>query len=261
MACGIARAAVVDQPDRIEGRNPVREALRAGRPIRRILVAEGIAERGLVAEIIVAARSAGIRLERVPRSVLDRAAAGRVHQGVVAEAEPYRYRRWEAAVESARARGEAPLLVAVDGITDPMNLGSLVRSAEAAGAHAVIIPRRRAAPVTPAVEKASAGALEHLPVDRVPNLERALDRAKSDGVWVVALQADSDMSIWQCDLLVEPLVLIVGAEGKGISRLVSERADARVRIPMGGRVGALNAAVAGAIALFEVRRRRSQAEP
>lgn len=243
--------------DRIEGRNPVREALRAGRPIRRLLIADGIPERGIVAEIVAAARGAGVRIEHVPRGVLDRGSAGRVHQGVVAEAEPYRYRSWEEAAEAAKARGEPPLLLALDGITDPGNLGSLLRSAEAAGAHAVLVPRRRAAPVTPVVEKASAGALEHLPIDRVTNLERALERCKSIGIWVVGLDGKGDTTIWECDLLTEPLVLVVGAEGKGLSRLVTERADVRVRIPMGGRLGSLNAAVAGAIALFEVHRKRT----
>jgi 23S rRNA (guanosine2251-2'-O)-methyltransferase len=251
----------VEPSDRIEGRNPVREALRAGRGLRRILLAEGIAERGTVGEIVESARTAGVRIERVPRAVLDRIAAGRVHQGVIAEAEPYRYRSWEEAVQAALARGEPPLLVAVDGITDPQNLGSLVRSAEAAGAHALLVPRRRAAPVTPVVEKASAGALEHLPIDQVPNLDRALDRCKTSGIWVVGLDGDGNIPLWECDLLTEPLVLVVGAEGKGLSRLVSERADARVRIPMGGQVGSLNAAVAGAVALFEVRRRRTQSAP
>ncbi|HJR19211.1 MAG TPA: 23S rRNA (guanosine(2251)-2'-O)-methyltransferase RlmB [Actinomycetota bacterium] len=247
----------MDDPDRIEGRNPVREALRAGRPIRRILIADGVADRGALGEIVATAASAGVRVERVPRPVLDKIATGRAHQGVIAEAEPYRYRSWEDAVAAAKERGEVPLLLALDGVTDPGNLGSLIRSAEAAGAHAVLVPKRRAAPVTPTVEKASAGALEHLPVDRVTNLERALEACKGLGLWVVGLSGSVQAPLWACDLLTEPLVLIVGAEGKGLSRLISERADALVRIPMQGRVGSLNAAVAGAVALFEVSRRRS----
>ena len=244
-------------PDRIEGRNPVREALKAGRPIRRILIADATADRGAVAEIVAAAAEAGVRVDRVPRHVIDRMATGRAHQGVVAEADPYRYRSWEDAVAAAKDRGETPLLLALDGVTDPGNLGSLIRSAEAAGAHAVLVPKRRAAPVTPVVEKASAGALEHLPIDQVTNLERALDRCKEAGLWVVGLAGDAAQDLWECDLLAEPLVLVVGAEGKGISRLISERADALVRIPMLGRVGSLNAAVAGAVALFETVRKRT----
>ncbi|MGH2786110.1 MAG: 23S rRNA (guanosine(2251)-2'-O)-methyltransferase RlmB [Actinomycetota bacterium] len=248
----------MDAPAQIEGRNPVREALKAGRPIRRILIAEGVADKGPVAEIVDAAAEAGVRIERVPRHVLDRMATGRVHQGVVAEADPYRYRSWEDAVAGAKDRGETPLLLALDGITDPMNLGSLIRSAEAAGAHAVLVPKRRSAPVTPVVEKASAGALEHVPVDQVTNLERALDRCKQAGLWVIGLAGEAGEDLWDCALLAEPLVVVVGAEGKGLSRLISERADALVRIPMQGLVGSLNAAVAGAVALFEVSRRRTQ---
>ncbi|MGH2726405.1 MAG: 23S rRNA (guanosine(2251)-2'-O)-methyltransferase RlmB, partial [Actinomycetota bacterium] len=141
-----------------------------------------------------------------------------------------------------------------------MNLGSLLRSAEAAGVHAVLVPRRRAAPVTPVVEKASAGAIEHVPIDQVANLERSLERCKNRGIWVVGLDGGADATIWECDLLTEPLVLVVGAEGKGLSRLIAERADARVRIPMAGKVGSLNAAVAGAVALFEVHRKRTSGE-
>jgi 23S rRNA (guanosine2251-2'-O)-methyltransferase len=242
-------------PDHIEGRNPVREALRSGRRIYRLLIADGSSGEP-VAEIVRAAREAGVPVERVPRRTLDEMASSRAHQGVIAEAEGYRYRTWREALELARSRSEPPLLLAVDGITDPGNLGSLLRSAEAAGAHGVLMSRRRSAPVTPVVEKASAGALEHLVIDRVPNLSTALTDLRTHGVWIVGLTAGSPTSIWECDLLVEPLVLVVGAEGKGLGRLVAERADALVSIPLGGRVASLNAAVAGAVALFETRRRR-----
>jgi 23S rRNA (guanosine2251-2'-O)-methyltransferase len=249
---------VSEPPDQIEGRNPVREALRSGRPIRRLLVAEG-SSGGPVAEIVRSARGAGIRVERVPRRMLDEMAATRSHQGVIAEAEGYRYRSWREALERARALGEPPLLLAIDGITDPGNLGSLLRSAEAAGAHGVLVSRRRSAPVTPVVEKASAGALEHLILDRVPNLPTALADLRSEGVWTLGLHAGAGTSIWDCDLLVEPVVLVVGAEGKGLGKLVRERADVLVSIPLGGKVGSLNAAVAGAVALFETRRKRHSA--
>jgi 23S rRNA (guanosine2251-2'-O)-methyltransferase len=188
--------------------------------------------------------------------MLDELAETRAHQGVIAEAEAFRYRSWRDALDLARSRDEQPLLLAVDGITDPGNLGSLLRSAEAAGVHGVLVSRRRAAPVTPVVEKASAGALEHLILDRVPNLGTALAELRSEGVWTVGLDAGASTSIWECELLTEPVVLVVGAEGKGLGRLVSERSDALVSIPLGGKVGSLNAAVAGALALFETRRRR-----
>jgi 23S rRNA (guanosine2251-2'-O)-methyltransferase len=242
--------------DHIEGRNPVREALRAGRSIRRVLISEASAPRGPLAEIIDAARAAGVRVERVPREVLDRMASSRAHQGVIAEAEAFRFRSWRDALSLAAARSEAPLLLALDGITDPGNLGSLLRSAEAAGCHGVLIPARRATDVTPVVEKASAGALEHLILDKVPNLTSALKDIKREGLWIVGLDGEAEGTLWDCDLLAEPLALVVGAEGRGIGRLVSETADVLVRIPIYGRVQSLNAAVAGAIALFATSRRR-----
>jgi 23S rRNA (guanosine2251-2'-O)-methyltransferase len=159
-------------------------------------------------------------------------------------------------VTLAEERGEKPLLLALDGITDPGNLGALLRSAEAAGAHGALIPSRRAAEVTPVVEKASAGALEHLILDRVVNLNRALEEIRTAGVWVVGLDGDAAGTLWTCELLTEPVVLVVGAEGRGLGRLIAERADALVRIPMGGRIDSLNAAAAGAVALFEAARRR-----
>jgi 23S rRNA (guanosine2251-2'-O)-methyltransferase len=241
--------------DQIEGRNPVREALAAGRAIHRLLVAEG-SSGGPIAEIVRAARSAGVRVERVPREVLDRLATTRAHQGVIAEAESFRYRPIDEALDLAASRGEVPLLLALDGITDPGNLGSLLRTADASGAHGVLIPKHKAAAVTPVVSKASAGALEHLIVDRVTNLGTALAGLRERGLWIVGLDAGQPTSIWECDLLAEPLVLVVGAEGKGIGRLVKERSDALVSIPMRGRVASLNAAVAGALALYETVHKR-----
>lgn len=242
--------------EQIEGRNPVREALRAGRPIRRLLIAEGAATRGTLAEIVAAARAARVRIDRVPRDRLDRIAASRAHQGVIAETETFRYRPWREALSVADQRGERPLLLALDGITDPGNLGSLLRSAEAAGCHGVVMPSRRAADVTPVVEKASAGALEHLIVDRVTNLVRTLKELKAAGLWLVGLDADASGTVWTCELLAEPVVLAVGAEGPGLSRLVAETADALVRIPMYGRIESLNAATAGTVVLFEAARIR-----
>lgn len=239
----------------IEGRNPVREALRAGRPIHRLLVATGVAG---VGDIIEAARAARVRIDRVPRAAIESKASTTAHQGVLAEIEEFRYRSWREGVAEAEERGEKALLLACDGVTDPHNLGSLIRSAEAAGAHAVIIPARRSAQVNATVEKAAAGATAHIVVDRVGNLERTLDDAREKGIWVIALTVDGEQSLFDAPLLTEPSVIVVGAEGTGVSRLVAERADARVRISLGGRTGSLNAGVAGAIALFEARRRRTQ---
>jgi 23S rRNA (guanosine2251-2'-O)-methyltransferase len=237
----------------IEGRNPVREALRAGRAIRKIVVAEGATG---VSDILGAARDASVRVERLPRSALDAKASTPAHQGVMAEAEDFRYRSWRLGLELARERGETPLLLAVDGVTDPHNLGSLIRSAEAAGAHAVIVPARRSASVNATVEKAAAGATAHAVVDRVTNLERTLAQARSEGLWVVALDPEAAESLFDHPLLSEPVVIVVGSEGSGVSRLVAERSDVRVRIPLAGHTASLNAGVAGAIALFEARRKR-----
>jgi 23S rRNA (guanosine2251-2'-O)-methyltransferase len=146
--------------------------------------------------------------------------------------------------------------VALDGVTDPQNLGAIARSAEAAGAHGLVVGKRRAAPVTPSAEKAAAGALEHLPVAQVTNLARALEALKERGVWIAALDADAEQTIYDFDAR-DPVCLVIGGEGEGVSRLVAERADHRLCIPMAGKVQSLNASAAGAIALFEIKRQRS----
>jgi 23S rRNA (guanosine2251-2'-O)-methyltransferase len=237
----------------LAGRNPVREAIRAGRSIRRLLVAEGTSG---TAALVKDARAAGVRVDHVPRAKLDLVAPGLVHQGIVAEIEEFEYRDWREGLERANAAREPALFLAVDGVTDPRNLGSLIRTAEAAGAHGVIVPKRRSAPVNPSVEKAAAGATAHVLVAQVTNLERTLALMKESGVWVVALDPRGGDDLFDHPLLAEPVVVVVGAEGPGVSRLVRERADARLRIPMWGQTGSLNAGVAGALALFEVRRRR-----
>ncbi len=246
-----------DPSDVLAGRNAVREALEAGRGLRRLLVAEGT--RGTEG-LIRAARAAGVRVDRLPRAALDARAGGTRHQGVVAEVEPFVYRSWRLGLSKAAELGGPPLVLGLDGVTDPRNLGSLLRSAEAAGCHAVVLPARRAAPITAVVEKTAAGAAAHLIIDRVSNLARWIDDARSSGLWVVALDPKATDSLFDNSLLMEPLALIVGAEGPGVSRLVGERADLRVRIPLAGRIGSLNAGVAGAVALFEVLRMRRAKE-
>jgi 23S rRNA (guanosine2251-2'-O)-methyltransferase len=242
----------------IEGRNPVREALRAGRPVRRIFVAEGAVERGALGEILSMARNSHVRVERRPRKDLDARAQSRAHQGVLAEVDEYRFRSWHEGLDLARARGEAPMLLALDGITDPQNLGSLLRSAEVFGAHAVIVSSRHSAPITAVVEKAAAGAVEHLVIDRVSSLERALADCRKQGLWIVGLTGDAPSDLRALELIAEPLVLVIGSEGRGLSRLIRERADQLARIPMTGRTTSLNAAIAGAIALYEARAARSR---
>lgn len=239
------------------GRQAVREALRARRPIRRITVADSAHVQGVLAEIVESAREAGIRVDRVPRAALDARARGGMHQGVIADVDAVqRADTWRDAVEAARARGEAPLIVAVDGIQDPQNLGAIARSAEIFGAHAIVMPDRRSAPLSEAAARAAAGAFEYLPAVRVVNLERTLAECKKDGLWVIALDHRAEMSVGACELLAEPAVLVVGAEGEGVSHLIKERADLTVSIPTTGHIGSLNASAAAAICLWEVARRR-----
>jgi 23S rRNA (guanosine2251-2'-O)-methyltransferase len=241
----------------IEGRQPVREALRAGRKVHRVLVAEGAREKGSLEDIVELARAAGVAVERVTRASLDHLAMSHAHQGVIAEADPLRSRSWREGMDKARKAGQVPLLLALDGVEDPQNLGALLRSAEVLGAHAALVPKRRSAPLGAVAGKASAGAMEHLVIDQVNSLDRALADCREAGLWIVALAGGGDDDIRTCALLDEPVVIVVGAEGRGVSRLVGERADARVSIPMSGRIDSLNASVAGAIALWEAARRRT----
>jgi 23S rRNA (guanosine2251-2'-O)-methyltransferase len=175
---------------------------------------------------------------------------------VIATATTFAYVDLDELFARADASGEPPLFVALDGVTDPQNLGAVARSAEAAGAHGLIVPRRRAAPVTAAAERASAGALEHIAVAQVPNLARAIDELKERGVWIVALDERSERTVYDLPAT-DALCLVVGSEGKGVSRLVLDLADHRAAIPMRGSVNSLNASAAGAVALFDIRRRRS----
>lgn len=239
----------------IEGRRPVLESLRAGREIDEILLAAGTS--GAPAEEIRRlAAERGVRVREVPRSEVDGRATTDAPQGVIALVGEFRYADLDDLVDAAFSVGGTPLVVALDGVTDPGNAGALARSCEAVGAHGLVLPRRRSVNVTPSMEKAGAGALAYLPVVRVPNLARALEALKARGVWIVALDGDGETLLWDLDLATEPLCLVVGGEGRGVSRLVTDRADVRCRIPTSGRVGSLNASVAGAVALFEVARRR-----
>ncbi len=237
------------------GLHPVRELLRAGTPLRRLLVAEGRDTSPVVDEIHELAGANGVRVERVARADLDARAEGLVHQGVLALAPPFAYATLEQVLQ--RTDGEPPLLVALDGVTDPHNLGSIARTAEAVGAHGLLLPSRRAAGITPTAEKSAAGALAHLPVVRLSNLVRDLQSLKERHVWIVGLDGDGPEPVGACRLLDEPLTLVIGAEGRGLARLTRESCDALVHIPMRGEVGSLNASVAAGIALYEVTRRRA----
>lgn len=239
----------------VGGRHPVRELLRAGHPVHRLLVAEG---RDTGADDLVAlARQAGIPVETTDRASLDRRTDGLTHQGVVALAPTFPYVRLETVLERIDAADDPALLVALDGVTDPHNLGSIARSAEAVGAHGLLLPERRSAAVTPVVEKTAAGALAHLPVVQTPNLVRALGELSGAGIWSLGLDASGDAELSAHPLAGEACVLVVGAEGRGLARLTRERCDALVRLPMRGHVASLNASVAAGVALYGLLARRA----
>lgn len=240
--------------DQIEGRNPVIEALRAGREINKLLVARG-SKAGSMKAILALARSAGVPVQEVDREKLDGMAAGRAHQGVIALGASKEYASVEDMLALAAERGEDPFLLILDGIEDPQNLGSLLRTADAAGVHGVIIPQHRAAGLTAVVAKASAGAIEYVPVARVVNLSRTIDELKEKGIWVAGSDASAEQLHFSADLK-GPLAIVVGSEGKGMGRLVKEKCDFLVQLPMRGHVSSLNAAVAGAILVYEALRQR-----
>lgn len=239
--------------DLVAGRNAVAEALRAGRPLDSVLIARGERSGSLVA-LAAKCRERGIPVKEVDSRKLD-ALCGPNHQGIAAVAACREYATLDDLFDLARERGEPPFLVICDELEDPHNLGAVVRTAEAAGAHGVIIPKRRSAGLTAAVYKASAGAVEYLPVARVPNIAEAIREIKKRGVWVYGLDMDGDT--WcQTDLRGAP-ALVVGSEGRGIGRLVREQCDGVVSLPMHGRINSLNASVACGILLYEAARQRA----
>jgi len=229
----------------VYGVNPVLEALRA-RPgdVVRVLVERGKADR-----VAKAAREAGVRVLEVERGELSQRSRGGVHQGAGAELAEFRYAELEDLVPGAT------FLLVLDGVTDPQNLGALIRSAHALGADGVVVPKDRSAGVTPAVSKAAAGALEHGKLARVTNLARAIEQMKESGIWTVALAADGDRELESLDLKL-PTALVLGSEGSGVRPLVRKTCDHVARLPMVGEIGSLNVSAAGAIALYEVARQR-----
>jgi 23S rRNA (guanosine2251-2'-O)-methyltransferase len=244
----------------VVGLHPVRELLRAGAPVGPVRVDAARRRSPVLDEITALAAQQGVTVEPVERDRLDRLAGDLVHQGIVATAPPFPYARLDDVLARADRTGEPALVVALDGVTDPHNLGSTARTAEAVGAHGLLVPSRRAAGITPAVEKAAAGALAHLPLVRVPNLVRALRELSGAGVWSVGLDADAPTTIHDCALLDQPVVLVVGSEGRGLAHLSQVQCDTLVNLPMRGRIGSLNASVAAAVALYEILRRRSTSD-
>ncbi|WP_416976308.1 23S rRNA (guanosine(2251)-2'-O)-methyltransferase RlmB [Streptomyces sp. T028] len=241
----------------VVGRNPVVEALREGVPASTLYVQQFIDNDERVREALqLAAERGGINLMEAPRPELDRMTNGLNHQGLVLQVPPYEYAHPEDLVDAAHDEGEDPLIVALDGVTDPRNLGAVVRSVSAFGGHGVVVPERRAAGMTAGAWKTSAGTAARTPVARATNLTRALEAYKKAGIAVVGLAADGEAEIGSLEALDGPVVIVVGSEGKGLSRLVGETCDFRVRIPMPGGAESLNAGVAAGIVLYEAARRR-----
>jgi 23S rRNA (guanosine2251-2'-O)-methyltransferase len=238
------------------GRNAVRETLRAGRrKIYKVVLAQGTKEKGIVADIATLASKSGAAIQRVERRQLDRIGDFN-HQGVAAEAAPYPYVELAEILAKADQCQEMPLLLMLDCLQDPQNFGALLRTAEIVGVHGVVIPKRRAVGVTPAVVNSSAGATEHLLVARVTNLVRAMEELKTKGLWMVGLEDVPQAQLYDQSDLTMPLALVVGSEGRGMGRLVGETCDILIRLPMRGKISSLNAAVAGSTALYEVWRQR-----
>ena len=243
----------------VHGIHPVLEALRAHpADVERVYVLEGNVPQRAAAEILSRAREFRIAVERVPRERLQALVEGAAHQGVAARLREFAYATLEELLARAEASGAPPLVVVLDGLQDPHNLGAVIRSADALGAHGVVLPRDRSVGVTAAVARASAGAVEHVPVARVTNLSRALEELKAAGVWVAAADPEGDQVLWGARLN-GPLALVIGAEGTGVRPGVLKHCDLRLRIPMGGRVGSLNASVSAALVLYEVARQRGVA--
>jgi len=244
-------------PDLLYGRNAVREALRAGRrSFERLLVSSGAQEAGTLGEVVRLAEKVGVPIERVDRHELDRRLREANHQGVALECGEYSYVDLEDCLAMAEERGEPALLLMLDHLQDPQNVGTLLRTAEAVGAHGVVMPGRRAAEVTPAVVNASSGATEHLRIAVVGNLAQSIAEVQKAGVWVVGIEDDERAHTYDRADLDMPLALVVGAEGSGLARLTRERCDFLVRLPMRGQITSLNAAVAGSIVLYHAWRVR-----
>nr|MBO2493701.1 23S rRNA (guanosine(2251)-2'-O)-methyltransferase RlmB [Clostridia bacterium] len=238
----------------VEGRNPVIEALRAGKTIEKILVTKGSRE-GAVRDILRMARERGIVVQEVDRKRLDSMSQTGAHQGIIALVVPYTYVSVEDILERARRTNEPPFVVVLDCIEDPHNLGAIIRTAECCGVHGIIIPKRKAVGITPTVVKASAGAVAYVPVAKVTNVASTLELLKEQGLWVVGAEAQA--TPYNVQDMKGPIALVIGSEGKGLRRLVKEKCDYLVGIPMKGKINSLNASVAAAILMYEVLRQRS----
>ena len=244
----------VEATDLIEGRNAISEALKSGRTLDKVFVADGDTDRAL-SRLAALAREAGAAVVQVDRRRLDQMSQTHAHQGIIAQAAAHSYATVEEILQRAADRGEAPLLILCDELSDPHNLGAILRTAECAGAHGVIIPKRRSAGLTAIVAKTSAGAVSHVPVARVPNLTALLKELKEVGIWIFGTAADGSTTLYDADLK-GPAAIVIGSEGSGMGRLVAEQCDFKVSIPMKGKLNSLNASAAAAILLYEAVRQR-----
>ena len=248
---------VVELPeDMVAGRNAVMEALKGSRSVNKLMIANGSTE-GSIKEIIAVAKEKGVNIQYWDRSKLDSIARGIRHQGVLAQVAPVQYAELEDILQVAKDRNEPPFIVLLDELEDPHNLGAILRTADAAGVHGVLIPKHRSCPLSATVAKTSAGAVEHVPVARVGNLVQTIKKLKQEGLWVAA--ADMDGKDYYDTDLTGPLLLIIGSEGQGVGRLVKEQCDFVVRIPMVGKINSLNASVAGSILMYEAMKQRRKA--
>ena len=249
------RPAVVEEVEgQLEGRNAITEALKAGRTIDKVFVASGDTDRGLQ-RLAAQAKEAGAVVVPVDRRKLDQMSTTRSHQGIIALAAAHDYFTIDDLLEEAASRGETPLLVICDELSDPHNLGAIMRSAECAGAHGVIIPKRRSVGLTATVAKASAGAVEYMKVARVNNINNTISELKEKGVWIFGTAAEGSIPMYKADLTV-PAAIVIGNEGDGMSQLVRKNCDVMVHIPMKGRITSLNASAAASILLYEAVRQR-----
>ena len=238
----------------IEGRNAVTEALRSGRTINKVFLADGDTDRAL-GRLAAMAKDAGAVVVRIDRRRLNEMSLTGAHQGIIASVAVHGYATIDEILAAAEAKGEAPLIVLCDELSDPHNLGAILRTAECAGAHGVIIPKRRSVGLTAVVGKASAGAVEYIPVARVSNIAAAIRELKERGVWVFGTAADGALPLYSADLK-GPAAIVIGNEGEGMSRIVAESCDFKVSIPMKGHISSLNASAAAAILLYEAVRQR-----
>ncbi len=244
----------LEREDRVEGRNPVLEALRSGRPLNKLFVEKDNDDPSLM-RIIAIAREKNIPIQYLERFKLDTMSQTRIHQGVILEVAAQEYVEVEDILKKAKEKNEKPFLLILDGITDTNNLGSIIRSAECAGVHGIILPKRRSATLNATVAKVAAGALEYVPVARVTNLVQTLRELKAEGIWIIGADMDGDSNYYDADLT-GPCALVIGSEGEGLARLVKDECDLMVRIPMKGKISSLNAGVAAALILFDIVKQR-----